>query len=157
MVKDFLSQRGVKFEERDVSRNQQYAQELMQTGQRGVPVTKFENEIIVGFDQNRLNALIPRMQAAGKPSFGAAVADASAITAKKGGPVQSGAYIGKIKPGSTAERMKLQVGDIITWINKMSISNAAQLEQAIASLKPGQQLTIIYLRGGTSHSTESVL
>ena len=39
MVKEFLSQRGIGFEERDVSLNPSAAQELIRsTGQMGVPV-----------------------------------------------------------------------------------------------------------------------
>jgi glutaredoxin 3 len=46
MVKDFLSQGGISFEERDVSRNPSYAQELVRsTGQMGVPVTIINGEI----------------------------------------------------------------------------------------------------------------
>ena len=60
MVKGFLSQRGISYEERDVSRNRAYAQELVNnTGQMGVPVTVFDGQIVVGFDQRRLEQLVP--------------------------------------------------------------------------------------------------
>ena len=55
MVKDFLSQKGISYEERDVSRNRSYAQELVNnTGQMGVPVTVFDGQVVVGFDRSKL-------------------------------------------------------------------------------------------------------
>ena len=55
MVKEFLSQRGIDFEERDVSRNPAYAQELVRnTGQMGVPVTLIDGQAVIGFDRPQL-------------------------------------------------------------------------------------------------------
>ncbi len=52
MVKEFLSQEGIAFEERDVSRDQNAAQELVnKTGQMGVPVVDIDGKIIVGFEK----------------------------------------------------------------------------------------------------------
>jgi len=48
MVKEFLSRKGIDFEERDVSRNASYAQELVRsTGQMGVPVTIINGQTVV--------------------------------------------------------------------------------------------------------------
>jgi len=58
MVKEFLSQRGVSFEERDVPQNPSYAQELSKTGQMGVPVTIINGQTVVGFDRSRLEQLL---------------------------------------------------------------------------------------------------
>ncbi len=64
MVKEFLRNKGIGFEEIDVSNNQDLQQEVKNTsGQTGVPVTvvKKENgseEVIVGFDQEKLDAAL---------------------------------------------------------------------------------------------------
>jgi glutaredoxin len=47
MVKEFLSQRGIAFEERDVSRDTNAAQEVVsKTGQMGVPVTIIDGQTV---------------------------------------------------------------------------------------------------------------
>jgi len=77
MVKEFLSQKEIGFEERDVSRNPSYAQELLRnTGQMGVPVTIINGQIVVGFDRGRLEQLVTQTQTIQRPSFGASIADA---------------------------------------------------------------------------------
>ena len=67
MVKQFLSQRGVNYEERDVSRNQTYARELVNnTGQMGVPVIEIiegdNSSLIFGYDKQILEHKIFKPQ-----------------------------------------------------------------------------------------------
>ena len=158
MVKEFLSQRGIDFEERDVSRSQAYARELVQsTGQMGVPVTVFDGQVVVGFDQAGLEKLVGRMQTSQRPSFGAAIADASKITARQGTGITPGAYIGRTRPGSSAEQIGLLPGDIITGLNGKNIASAADFEQALSSLGKGSRLSVVLLRGGRKTSVEGVL
>jgi glutaredoxin 3 len=58
-VKHFLSERGVKFTERDVSVDRAAATEMIQkTGQRGVPVITIDGQVVVGFDRARLEQLL---------------------------------------------------------------------------------------------------
>src|SRR3990172_1318170 len=109
MVKGFLSQRGIAYEERDVSRSQAYAQELVRsTQQMGVPVTVFDGQTIIGFDRGRLEQLVGSIQANQRPSFGASIADAASITARQGAEVIRGAYVGRTRPGSTAQKIGLR-------------------------------------------------
>ncbi len=106
MVKEFLSQKGVSFIEKDVSRDQLAAQELVsRTGQMGVPVTVINGEAIVGFDRARLEEVLTHGQKGQRPSLGAAVADASKITARQGSGITFGAYVGKVRAGSVAEKL----------------------------------------------------
>lgn len=63
MAKDFLQEKGVEFEEIDVSVDQQKAQAMVEkTGQMGVPVIIInkdgQEEILVGFDQVQLTNLL---------------------------------------------------------------------------------------------------
>jgi glutaredoxin-like YruB-family protein len=63
MVKDFLKERGVEFEDIDVARDQEKAKEMMsKSGQMGVPQIEINGKIIVGFD----NAAIERELEAGR-------------------------------------------------------------------------------------------
>ena len=48
MVKEFLSQKGVDYEERDVSANRAYAEEMVKsTGQMGVPVIIIDGQAVI--------------------------------------------------------------------------------------------------------------
>jgi glutaredoxin 3 len=158
MVKQFLSQRGVNYEERDVSRNQTYARELVNnTGQMGVPVTVFNGEIVVGFDRQRLEQLISSGSKAKRPSFGASIADAEKITAKQGNQIISGAYVGGTRQGSSAQRIGLKQGDIITRINKQTITRANDLERVLSNLQEGQRILVEFQRNGRTTAAEGVL
>jgi S1-C subfamily serine protease len=155
MVKEFLSQRGIAFEEHDVSYDRNAAQELIsKTGQMGVPVTVIDGQTIVGFDRARLDEVINQRQ---QPSFGASVADASKITAKQGTGITLGAYVGKVKPGSLAERLGLVSGDIIIEMNLQRIANATDLEKASAKLSKLSRVSVVFLRDNQQHTAEGIL
>ncbi len=52
-VKEFLKEKGVKFDDIDVASNQEAAKEMIEkSGQMGVPVIDIDGKIIIGFDQN---------------------------------------------------------------------------------------------------------
>ena len=157
MVKEFLSQRGISFEERDVSRDSSYGQELVSTtGQMGVPVTIINGQIVVGFDRGRLEQLITQTQTRQRPPFGASIADASKITAKHDSGVILGAYVGRIRPGSVAERAGLAPGDIVTEVNMRHIANADDLEDALSNLSSGSRFSLVFLRGSKTITTDGV-
>jgi glutaredoxin 3 len=157
MLKEFLSQKGIGFEERDVSLNPSYAQELVRTtGQMGVPVTIINGQIVVGFDRFRLEQLLTQAPTKQRPSFGASIADASKITAKQGSGITLGAYVGRVKAGSVAERIGLATGDIITELNMKRITNAGDLESALSSLSRGSRFSLVFLRGNKTMTTEGV-
>jgi glutaredoxin 3 len=155
MVKEFLSQKGVGYEEIDISRDRAAAQELVnKTGQMGVPVTLIDGQTIVGFDRAKLDQIISQGQ---KPVFGASVADASKITAQQGKGITLGAYIGNVRPGSLAERLGFESGDIIIEVNMQHIANASDLEKAIAKLSKGKRASIVFIRDNEQHSAEGIV
>ncbi len=57
-VKEFLSQRGVPFVERDVVHDPEALEELSRLGYMTTPVTVIDGEVVVGFDRRRLEALL---------------------------------------------------------------------------------------------------
>ena len=155
MVKEFLSQKGIAFEERDVSRNQSAAQEMVRiTGQMGVPVTVIDGQSVVGVDRPRLEQALNQTSDGQRPSFGASIADASKITAKQGLGITLGAYIGKVRPGSIAARAGLAAGDIITELTMHHIANADDLEHALSSLNRGNRFSVVFLRADKTLTTE---
>ena len=58
MVKEFLSQKGVAYVERDLMKDEQALVELSKLGYMTTPVTKIDGEIVVGFDRKKLEALL---------------------------------------------------------------------------------------------------
>ena len=58
MAKAFLDKYGVPYDSVDVGADEKAAQKMIElSGQRGVPVVVVDNEVIVGFDAQRLNEL----------------------------------------------------------------------------------------------------
>ncbi|MBE3576350.1 MAG: glutaredoxin family protein [Limnochordales bacterium] len=58
-AKRYLKERGVPFRDVDVSRDQRAAMEMIRkSGQMGVPVLDIGGRIVVGFDRNKINALL---------------------------------------------------------------------------------------------------
>ncbi|MDO8568399.1 MAG: PDZ domain-containing protein [Dehalococcoidales bacterium] len=150
MVKEFLSQRGVPYRDRDVSRDPAAAQELMtRTGQMAVPVIIIDGQTVIGFDQPRLEQLISAR--ARQPTFGASVADALKTT---GSP---GAYVGRVRPGSAAERLGLAGGDIILEINQQRVNTSADLQNILSRLSQGSRLSMVFSRKGQVLHAEGTL
>lgn len=58
-VKQFLKENNIEFEEIDVSSNQEKVQEMIQkSGQRGVPVTEIDGNMVVGYNVAKLKELL---------------------------------------------------------------------------------------------------
>lgn len=59
VAKQYLAARGIPYTEIDVSRDRTAAAEIVRkSGQTGVPVVEIDGEIIVGFDQKRIDQLL---------------------------------------------------------------------------------------------------
>jgi glutaredoxin 3 len=59
MLKDFLREHDVDFEDIDVSKDYNAAMEMVGlSGQRGVPVADINGSVVVGFDQHRISSLL---------------------------------------------------------------------------------------------------
>ena len=58
MVKDYLKEKGVEYTEKNVSSDIEARKELMSKGFMGVPVVYVEDEVIQGFDKERLDVLL---------------------------------------------------------------------------------------------------
>ncbi len=57
-MKEFLSQRGVPFTERDVSQDEDALAELEALGVMTTPVTVIDGEMVIGFDRRKLEQLL---------------------------------------------------------------------------------------------------
>ncbi len=57
-MKEFLSQKGVPFTERDVSQDPEALAELEALGVMTTPVTVIDGEVVIGFDRANLERLL---------------------------------------------------------------------------------------------------
>jgi glutaredoxin-like YruB-family protein len=58
-VKDYLGKKNIQFEDIDVTKSPDKASEMVKvSGQRGVPVIVVDTEVIIGFDQTKLDKLL---------------------------------------------------------------------------------------------------
>jgi S1-C subfamily serine protease len=149
----------VSYKEYDVSRDSDAAEEMVSlSGQMGVPVTLIDDQVVVGFDRNRLRELLSAgTSASPKIHFGLKIADAVASAPQMGVNAVSGAIIGEVSSGLLGEKAGLKPGDIITEINGKKIAGAADMERALAALQPGNIVTILFLREGQPRKSEIVV
>ena len=57
-AKDYLEEKGIAFEERNVQKDSEARKELMSKGIMAVPVIQIEDELITGFDKERVDELL---------------------------------------------------------------------------------------------------
>jgi glutaredoxin 3 len=147
-VKQYLSQRGVPHKEVNVAVDPQAASEMVRlSGQRGVPVVVIDGQIIVGFNRPRIDELLAA-RSARRPQLGVSVADASRMSEKRGQGPGEGAYVGKVTHLSPGDKAGLATGDVIVALAGRAIRNADDLESTLATLVPGESVSLVYLRNG---------
>jgi Do/DeqQ family serine protease len=68
-----------------------------------------------------------------------------------------GIYINQIMENSSAEDAGLKVGDVITKIGNNSIKSGPQMLEKIAQYRPGESISIQYIRNGKAATTTAKL
>ncbi len=68
-----------------------------------------------------------------------------------------GATVEQVVAGSGAANAGLEAGDLITKVDSTTITDSADLSQAIAAEKPGDKVTITFIRNGSSQTTTATL
>lgn len=152
---------GVTYQEKDVSRDRAAAQEMINlTGQMGVPVIVINGEPIIGFDRQRIQELVATSKQSGGAQtvkLGLKIADAQKIAPTTGAVAITGAVVGEVASGALGERAGLKTGDIVTQVNRQFITNASDMEHALVGIKPGDIVTILFMRGGEPRKAEIVV
>ena len=60
-AKEYLSQKGITYLDHDVATDKVRLEEMMQkSGQLGVPVILVNDEVLIGFDQSKLDELLSK-------------------------------------------------------------------------------------------------
>lgn len=57
-VKEYLSEKGVQYEEKNIQTDAAARKELMKKGIMAVPVVQIGEEVVVGFDKDKLDDLL---------------------------------------------------------------------------------------------------
>ena len=58
-MKEYLSRKGISFVDYDVAVDREKAKQMIKkTGQMGIPVITVDNEVVIGFNQARLEQLL---------------------------------------------------------------------------------------------------
>lgn len=65
MLKEFLKEKGVEYEDIDVAANQEAAKEMVEkSGQMGVPQTEINGKIVIGFDKDAIEKELEKNEGA---------------------------------------------------------------------------------------------
>lgn len=59
-AKDYLSEKGIEYTEKNVQTDKEARKELMAMGHMGVPVLVINGEEVVGFDKEKIDALLAK-------------------------------------------------------------------------------------------------
>jgi S1-C subfamily serine protease len=70
---------------------------------------------------------------------------------------RDGAYLVQITPGGPAAKAGLKEGDVVTLFNKTLIDSGDALTVAVSESKPGDVITVGYVRAGANLSTKITL
>ena len=139
--------------EKNVAADRQAAMQMVKvSGQQGVPVITVDGQVVVGFNQPRLRQLIQQARQA-KPKLGASIADASSQVRKHPGIPSSGAYVGRVRPGSPAEKAGLRSGDVIVALGGQLVASANDVHRLAQEMPKGRDLSLTYVRAGQERDT----
>jgi len=68
--------------------------------------------------------------------------------------VTQGALLSEVRAGGPADKGGLKGGDVVTRVNTTEIKDHRQLQQMIARLAPGAEITVAYVRDGKAADTQ---
>lgn len=69
----------------------------------------------------------------------------------------SGIYISEVNPDGAAAEAGINKGDVITHVNKQTITRFAELQEALATHRPGDNIEVTYLRNKRKHTAQLTL
>ena len=67
-------------------------------------------------------------------------------------PSDSGARVSRIMGGSPAAGAGLRAGDVIKKVDGKNVSSADALQSLVGAKKPGDEISITYVRNGSEHT-----
>ena len=116
------------------------------SGQQGVPVITIDDQVVVGFNQPRLMQLL-------RPRLGASIADAASQVQRHPGIPASGAFVGRVRPGTPAHKAGLLKGDVIVALGGQQVTSADDLHRLVPQMPKGRDISLAYVRSGKQYDT----
>ena len=93
-----------------------------------------------------------------RPLLGIRIQDMNADLAKEYNlDMLRGVYVAGVTSGSAAEEAGLETNDIVVAIDGKPVANVAQLQEQVALNRPGDKVTVTYVRDGKTKTTEAKL
>lgn len=90
--------------------------------------------------------------------LGVTIEDISSEVAKKYDlGTLDGIYVKQVNEGSAAEEGGLEEGDVITHVNEVKVKTSPELQEQIALFRPGNKISIDFIRDGEPKTTELTL
>lgn len=90
--------------------------------------------------------------------LGVNIQDVDADIAKKYDLARiAGAFVSGIIEGGAADDAELRAGDVITAIDNIKVNNVAELQEQINRHRPGEKVTVSYVRDGNQEETVATL
>ncbi len=117
----------------------------------------------IGFalPSNTVSAIAEQIITSGKverPDLGVVTIEVTPELALANGlPVEQGAFVREVLPGSAADSAGLRRGDIIVKLGDVDITTTSPLENALKGLRPGEVVVVLVNRGGQEASLDVVL
>jgi glutaredoxin-like YruB-family protein len=153
-AKAYLKSNNVPFVEKRVDSDRAAAYEMVRlSGQQGVPVIAAGDDVILGFDQQKLAKIVAQFSGPKRPSLGLLGAEAESYLKNRPEIAANypegikGIYVGDTRPDSVAARAGLKTGDVIVAAAGKRVSNTHALDRLIETLKPGESISFRYYRG----------
>lgn len=69
----------------------------------------------------------------------------------------TGVFVTHVNSGSAAEESGIQLGDVIVAINDHDVNNVSELQEWVARNRPGQSITVDYIRNGKASEVKAIL
>lgn len=139
------------FVEKNVAADRKAAMEMVRvSGQQGVPVITVDGQVVIGFNQPRLRQLLQQKHQAGRvgPKLGASIADAASQAKKHPGIPATGAFVGRVRKNSPAERAGLRPGDVITALGGQPVNSASDVHVLLPQMATKHEVSLTYVRNG---------
>ena len=79
------------------------------------------------------------------------------VSDTRGGSLQQGALIRAVDPSAAGKAAGLKPGDVITKVDNEVVSDSEALVATIRGHRPGDHVTLTYVRNGQTHTTSATL
>lgn len=90
--------------------------------------------------------------------LGIEIADVNALIAESFNlPVNQGVLVNGVREESAAKESGIVPGDVIVGINDHTVNSVSELQEWVARNRPGEKVTVTYLRNGKKHNVVATL